>query len=344
MGGIDRNGKSRKVGRILIAVAVAAVVALAWLAPKLGWSPARQPKLVVLYCYSTLDEVMQEALLPAFRAHWQEEHGEEVEFVTTFAGSGEITDRILDRYPAEVAIVSSELDAYRLPVPWKSWKELPHQGVLARTPLVIVVREGNPKAIHRFEGLSRTGIDLIHGDPLSSGLGNLAILAEYGSGLRRTGDQEIAFNQLLGIWRNAAVLLPDARQVHRHFDTGAGDVFIAYEQDAVGGPSNGPIRGEIVFPPSTIVGEPIVARIDKNITSKQQPLIEAFVSYLWSREAQKILVDYGFRSVNEDLNASSLYLDFEDAFTLEDLGGATTARREILEGVWKDKVLPALGR
>ena len=59
-------------------------------------------------------------------------------------------------------------------------------------------------------------------------------------------------------------------------------------------------------------------------------------------EAQEILVDYGFRSVSEELNTSDLNLDFEDAFFLEDLGGVPKARREILEAIWKDKVLPEL--
>ena len=154
----------------LVVIMVVVVVLLVWLGQRTGWSPAKQPRIVALYCYSTLDEVMQEALLPSFRAFWLREQGEEVEFVTTLAGSGEITDKILSRYPAEVAIVSSELDAYRLPVPWESWRELPYEGVLARTPLVIVVREGNPKAIVRFEDLARGGIDVIHGDPMRSGL------------------------------------------------------------------------------------------------------------------------------------------------------------------------------
>jgi hypothetical protein len=33
----------------------------------------------------------------------------------------------------------------------------------------------------------------------------------------------------------------------------------------------------------------------------------------------------------------------EDSFRLEDVGGAA-ARREILQGVWKDRVLPELKR
>lgn len=339
----DGEPESRNVRRILIACAVVALIALAWLVPRLGWSPATQPRLVVLYGYSTMDEVMQEAIIPRFREHWRRERGEQVEFVTTFAGSGEITDRILNRVPAEIAIVSSELDAFRMPIPWMSWRRLPHQGVLARTPLVFVVRKGNPKGITGFESLADSGVSLIHSDPVSSGLANLAILAEYGSALRESGDREVAFRQLLGIWKNVTVRLPSAREAHRHFDTGAGDVVVTYEQDAIRRSSDSISRTDVIYPRRTIMAEPVVTIIDANVTAKQRPLIEAFVDYLWSDDAQQLLVDYGFRSVLETTDDHDRHPQIEEAFLLQDLGGATAARREILDAVWTDRVLPQLG-
>jgi ABC-type sulfate transport system substrate-binding protein len=92
------------------------------------------------------------------------------------------------------------------------------------------------------------------------------------------------------------------------------------------------------------VSEPIVVLINNNITDRQRPLVEAFTDYLWSREAQQLLVDYGFQSVLEELSSPDQFMDAEDAFTLEDLGGARVARREILEAVWKDRVLPEVER
>lgn len=343
---VDADSESRgrrKAG--VVAAVVAAGVAVIFLGLRLGWFPAGgQTRVVVLYCFSTLDDVMQDRLLPAFQERWQQEQGEVVEFVVTFAGSGDITRRILAEFEAEIAIVSSELDAHRLPAPFRSWQELPQGGVLASTPLVIVTREGNPKGIRDFQDLTGEGIALLHGDPATSGAAELAILAEYGSAMRRSEDSELAFQQLLGIWRNVAARPATAREARRRFEQGEGDAFVTYYADVAGSPSRGQITGEIVFPASTIVAEPVVVKIEKNIDKSQRRVIDAFVEFLWGREAQEVLADYGFQSVaGEWGSAGSDLAAIEDPFTLDDLGGLA-ARRQILEGVWTDRVVPQLKR
>ncbi len=343
------EGESQSRGRWTPGV-VAGVVLLAagvtvWLGPRRGgFEPAKPARVVVLYCFSALDDVMQDRLLPAFREQWERERGETVEFVATFAGSAEITDRILARYPAEVAVVSSELDAHRLPAPWRSWRELPHGGVLARTPLVVVVRKDNPRAIRGFADLAGEGVAVLHGDPATSGAAELAILAEYVSVLRRGGDREQAFEQLLGIWRNVTRRPSTAREARLRFEGGEGDALITYEADTLGSPSRARIDGAIVYPASTIVAEPAVVKIEKNIEERQRRLIDAFVRYLWTPEAQRALVDYGFHSVLEELDAPGAALaTLADPFTLGDAGGLA-ARKEILERVWRDRVVPQLPR
>ena len=330
---------------IVVAVLCAATLLMVGLGSLFGWfDTVNRPTVVVLYCFSTLDDVMKDRLLPAFRERWQREQGETVEFVVTFAGSGDITDRILTKYPAEIAVVSSELDAYRLPAPWESWRELPYNGIVAKTPLVIVVRKGNPKNIRDFEDLSRPGIELLHGDPATSGAAELAILAEYGSALRRGGDSELAFQQLLGIWKNVTAKIPTAREARNRFESGEGDALVTYEEDVLGSPSRARIEGEIVYQVSTIVAEPVVVKIEKNIDARQPKVFDAFIEFLWTREAQQILVDYGFQSVDEELNTSRGDLaTIEDPFTLTELGGAT-ARRDLLDRVWRDRVVPELRR
>ncbi|NQU12377.1 substrate-binding domain-containing protein [bacterium] len=288
---------------------------------------------------------MRDAILPAFRKLWQRDHDEKVEFVTTYAGSGDVTDQIIKKYPAQIAIVSSELDAYQLPTRWRSWTELPRGGILASTPMIIVVREGNPKQINDFEDLTRPGIQIVHGDPVTSGGANLAILAEYESARRRTGEPDRGFEQLLGIWRNVTVRVPSAREARIRFEKGAGDVLITYEHDIIGNPSAKHIRGEIVYPRCTLLAQPIVVKIDNNIERWEHPLVDAFVQFLWSREAQQILVDYGFRSQDAQLNASNRQLGAIPApVTLASLGKPVEVRRDILEGLWRNRILPQLPR
>src|SRR5262249_42973911 len=81
------------------------------------WFPGRRAArthALVVYGFSILGEVMNEALFPAFQAFHRSRSGEHVEFISSFAGSGTITNQIIMGVPAEVAMLSLELDARRL--------------------------------------------------------------------------------------------------------------------------------------------------------------------------------------------------------------------------------------
>lgn len=325
---------------VLLAVAFLALLWATWddVRPKL-------PETLVLYGFSTVEDAMREGIFPAFQQQWRQQSGKSMEFVASFAGSGAITQKILQRIPAEVAVLSSKLDARRLLVAVRSAEqELPHGGVLSRTPFVIVVREGNPKGIRDFADLRRDGVTIVHADPTTSGGGQWSILAAYGSAFLASGDRDLALELLLGIWRNVTVRLPDARAARREFDAGSADALITYEQDVIGTPTHGRTVGEIIYPQRTILSEQMAIKLDWNIAERQRDLVDAFVAFLWSEEAQRILVEYGFRSPQEELNLSNSKLGrIESPFTLEDLGGTRTAEQEILEGVWREQVLSQLG-
>jgi len=77
--------------------------------------------------------------------------GEHLEIISSFSGSGTITNQLLMGVPAEFALLSLELDAQRLSdsqlVANESWHQLPCKGVLNRTPLVLLVRSGSPNHV-----------------------------------------------------------------------------------------------------------------------------------------------------------------------------------------------------
>ena len=64
-------------------------------------------KTVVVYGFSIMEEVLKEDIIPAFQLHWKEETGEEVEVITSFAGSGTVTNQIVFGAPAQVAMVAT---------------------------------------------------------------------------------------------------------------------------------------------------------------------------------------------------------------------------------------------
>lgn len=316
--------------------------------PQLPWGRTGT-RTLVLYGFSILGEVMNEGVFPAFQAEWQRRAGEKVEFISAFASSGTVTNQMIMGVPAQIGILSLELDALRLVsrrvLRGPTWQTLPHKGILNRTPFIILVRPGNPKQIQDFETLATPGVGVVHPDPLTSGGAQWALLAEYGSALRRTKDKEAAYAQLLGIWRNVVAQASSARATRTQFENGFGDALITYEQEAVRDRARGRLKADVVYPKSTILSEHTVVTIEKNIREGERELVKSFVDFLWSEAAQRIFVEYGFRSVEERLNVHNRGFGvIADPFTVGDLGGWSRARSEIIEAIWKRRVLQEVGK
>jgi len=306
-----------------------------------------EPRILVLYSFSIMEDVMNYAVLPAFKEEWTKRAGEKVEFVSVYAGSGAITKKIIKRFPAEVAILSSELDAVSLleqsVVMKPSWKDLPYHGILSKSPLIILTREGNPANIGGFSDLTREGMRIIHMDPLTSGGAQWSILAVYGTALFLTGNTDYASSRLMGTWKNVIALEANARDALSQFVKGTGDILITYEQEALSNPSKERIQADVVYPSCTIASEHVVVKIDRNITPRQQQLVDAFVDFLWTEKAQQLFVDYGFRSVLDELNQSNTEFGvIESSFTLESLGGPKKVKRDIIESLWAKRILPEM--
>ena len=312
--------------------------------PWLPWSKPPVTQTIVVYGFSILGEVMNNEILPAFQAEWEQQTGERIEFITSFAGSGTITNQLILGVPADIAILSTELDAFRLVengvLPKDSWRQLPNQGILNRSPFIILVRQGNPKDIHDFSDLARPGIGIVHPDPLTSGGAQWAILAEYGSALLTSHDEAQAYDQLLGIWKNVIAQAASARSARTQFNNGFGDALITYEQEALRDKSHGTLNAEIVYPESTILSEHTVVVLDKNINAGERDVIDALIKFLWSDKAQQIFVENGYRSVNENLNNTNPdFGSIANPFLVGDLGGWMQAKQQIVNSIWKDKVL-----
>jgi len=310
-----------------------------------GAGAARPPRTVVLYGFSILGEAMNQGVFPGFAKSWQARTGEKVELVSSFAGSGTVTNQILMGVPAEVALLSLELDAMKLAdakvVAAGAWKSLPYAGIVNRTPFVILVRPGNPKNIRDFADLSGESVRVVHPDPLTSGGANWAILAEYGAGFR-SGGADGALRLLRGVWSRVVAQAASARAARTQFENGFGDALITYEQDVLKDKDRGRLKGEIVYPRSTVLSEHTLVRIDRNVPAKDRALVDAFVAYLWTDEGQDAFSRYGFRSVRPERNGA--FTKIEDPFLVSDFGGWKKVKADIVEAVWKKKVLRELGK
>ena len=305
-------------------------------------------KTITVYGFSIMKEALEKEIYPAFKAKWKRESGEDVTFVSSFAGSETVTNQIIQGAPADLAILSIERDADRLvegKASTANWHESPNKGIVNKTPFVILVRTGNPKGIHDFVDLGKPGVKVIHPDPVSSGGAQWSILSIYGSELKKseaetgTRDTVRALHTLQSIWKNVISSPGSAREARTQFELGQGDALITYELEGLlMKQSNAPI--EVVVPKSTIFSEHPALVIDRNLDANRRPAVEAFLKYLWSDDAQKAFVKFHFRSATNDKfnDENKEFAKIEQPFTVEYFGGWAKAYPEIIEKVFRDQV------
>jgi sulfate/thiosulfate transport system substrate-binding protein len=306
---------------------------------------------ITLYGFSIMKEPLEKAIFPAFTAKAKREHGLDVTFTSSFAGSETVTNQILTGVKAQIAILSIERDAQRLKDHkdiTSDWHDLPQKGIVNKTPFVILVRKGNPKGIHDFADLAKPGVKVIHPDPNSSGGAQWSILAIYGSELvkseKQSGepDRARALQTLQAIWRNVistGVTPGSAREARATFESGYGDALITYELEGLLLKQTGaPV--EIVVPEATIFSEHPAVVVDRGVTAADRPVIDAFMQYLWSDEAQRAFVKYHFRSsTNEALNQENKELaTIKYPFYVDYFGGWSRAYPEVIDGVFHELV------
>ena len=324
----------RMAGWALTAVLLIVVAYYGWQAILVN---SHAPVQLVVYAFSTQEEVFTQGIFPAFEAHWEAETGRDLIIKGVFGPSGTLAGQINLGAPADVAVFSNA--QY---VSWLKFGRVVREDtellVMGCTPMVIVTRLGNPAGLAEFADLAQPGLRLLHADPRSSGAGEWAVLAEYGSALLESGDQSRAEAQLIGIWYNVRLLAPSARAALTLFELGAGDALVTYEQDARLAMERS-VELEIVVPVRTILAQPVAVIVDDNVTSAERPAVEAFIEFLASDDGQGILSRYHLHPTALDCQASP---ELAGAFTVEDLGGWSQAYTNLVEALWQTEIEPQL--
>jgi sulfate/thiosulfate transport system substrate-binding protein len=130
-----------------------------------------------------------------------------------------------------------------------------------------------------------------------------------------------------------------AREARTTFEQGYGDALITYELEGLLlRETNAAI--EMVVPEATIFSEHPVVVIDRNVSSGERAIIDAFVRFLWTDEAQRAFVKGYFRSATNDAltQENKNLATIKYPFAVDYFGGWGRAYPEVIEGVFKNQV------
>jgi ABC-type sulfate transport system substrate-binding protein len=300
---------------------------------------------LVVYAFSTQEELLTQSIFPAFEAAWEAKTGQDLIIEGMFGPSGTLAGQINLGAPADVALFSNAQHVTHLKV-GRRVRVNNQPVVVGHTPMVIVTRPGNPRSITGFSDLAQPGLRLLHADPRTSGAGQWAVLAEYGSALPEAGGEEAALRlrsgqaeaELQAIWHNVRLLGTSARATMTLFELGAGDAFVTYEHDALLAQERGASL-EVVVPPHTIVAQHVAVIVDDNVTPGERPVAQAFIRFLLSEAGQQALSRYHLRPA--DLEGER-FPEISQPFTVDDLGGWSRAYSQVVEAIWQTEIEPHL--
>jgi len=240
----------------------------------------------------------------AFAKHWKDSKGDTVTVETSHGGSGKQARAVIDGIEADVVTLALAYDvdaiAQKAKLIQPGWeKRLPDNSAPYTSTIVFLVRKGNPKNIKDWPDLLRTGVSVITPNPKTSGGARWNYLAAWAYADRIfKGDRERILNYMRALFRNVPVLDTGARGATTTFvQRGIGDVLLAWENEAfLAQEELGPDKFEIVVPKLSILAEPSVAVVDKNVDKHgTREVAEAYLKYLYSPEGQKIAAKHYYR-------------------------------------------------
>ncbi len=243
----------------------------------------------------------------AFAKHWESLHpGANVQYQVSNGGSGAQAKAVIDGLGADVVTlaVKSDIDAIAakglLDANWES--KFPDKSLPYTSTIVFLVRHGNPKNIHDWPDLIKGDTQVIAPNPKTSGGARWAYLAAWAWAVKaNNGDEAKATDYIKQLYQHVPVLDSGARGSTVTFtQKQIGDVELAWENDAYLAQNQfGKDQYDIVYPPQSVLAEPPVAVVDKNVDAHgTRDLAVEYINYLYSPEGQTIAAKNFYRPIN----------------------------------------------
>jgi sulfate/thiosulfate-binding protein len=238
----------------------------------------------------------------AFVKYWQAKSKQTVTIQQSHGGSGGQARAVIDGLDADVVTLALayDVDAVQqsglINPGWQ--KRLPQNSAPYTSTIVFLVRKGNPKGIKDWADLVKPGTAVITPNPKTSGGARWNYLAAWEYAKRQAGGNDPKAREFVAqLFRNVPVLDSGARGATTTFvQRGIGDVLLAWENEAYLALQEAKDKVEIVTPSISILAEPPVAVVDKNVDRKgTRAVAEAYLQYLYSPEGQEIAAKHHYR-------------------------------------------------
>jgi sulfate/thiosulfate transport system substrate-binding protein len=324
-----------------LVVAVLAVSAMLSGAPTVLAQTGSRPVSLLNVSYDPTREFYL-AFNNAFAAYWKQKTGQDVTIRQSHGGSGAQANAVIQGLEADVVTLAlaSDIDliAARSGLIVADWqKRLPQNAAPYTSTIVFVVRKGNPRNIKTWDDMIKSGVSVIVPNPKTSGGARWAYLAAWGQALKRPGGSNATARAFVtALYRNVAVLDTGARGSTVTFaQKGIGDVYLAWENEAnLVLKEFGAANFQVVVPAVSILAEPPVAIVDKNVDKHgTRAVAQAYLEYLYSPAGQEIAARNFYRP--RDASIASKYAASFAPVTLfgvdEVFGGLTLAQKTHFE-------------
>lgn len=249
---------------------------------------------------------------PLFIKHYKEKNPNvDIDVQQSHGGSSKQALSVANGLAADVVTMNQKSDIELLQkknLVDNNWEQaLPNHAVPFTSVSVLIVKKGNPKAIHDFADLTKDGVQVVIANPKTSGNGRYAFLSAYGSALKNNNNNHDAAKELTKkLLANVAVLDAGGRGATTTFaQRGIGDALITFENEAHTIVQQfGSDKFEIVYPKYTIAAENPVAVV-KSVTDKKGTTAAAqdYLQYLWSDEAQNLAANLYLRPSKPEILA-----------------------------------------
>jgi sulfate/thiosulfate-binding protein len=284
----------------------------------------------------------------AFTKQWKQKTGQTVAISQSHGGSGKQARSVIDGLEADVVTLAlaGDIDAIadksgRIAKDWQA--RLPDNSSPYTSTIVFVVRKGNPRGIHDWDDLVKPGTVVVAPNPKTSGGARWVYLAAWGYALQKNGNDDAkAKDFVTKFYKNVPVLDSGARGSTTTFgQRGVGQVLVSWENEAyLLIKEFGKDKFDIINPSVSILAEPPVAVVDKNVDKHgTRAVAEAYLKFLYTPEGQVIAAKNHYRPRDAQAAAKGDFPKIK-LFTIDQVfGGWTKAQaRHFADGGIFDQI------